>query len=187
VACLTAHGSVSAAKVVFRFGGFFFSGGVMGRSAVAGLEASPQVHAEAADTPRSSHRVSISESAMLYVMRDASGEISSLHRTPVVGAQVLPPDHPEVRAFVLMGEEEQQFASLDASFLRVLEDVIDALLRRNVLCITDLPSEAQHKLFDRKHFRENARTHALDLFASYQQPREEGAVASAEESGTVQI
>jgi hypothetical protein len=124
---------------------------------------------------------------MLYVMRDASGEISSLHRTPVVGAQVLPPDHPEVRAFVLMGEEEQQFATLDASFLRVLEDVIDALIRRNVLCITDLPSEAQHKLFDRKHFRESARSHALDLFASYQQTRMDDLPMPAEEHGTVQL
>ncbi len=124
---------------------------------------------------------------MLYVMRDASGEISSLHRTPVVGAQVLPPDHPEVREFVRMGEEEQQFATLDASFLRVLEDVIDALIRRNVLCITDLPSEAQHKLFDRKHFRENARGHALDLFASYQQSRLGDLSVSAEGQGTLHI
>lgn len=101
---------------------------------------------------------------MFYVLRDATGQISSLHRDPVVGAQTLPEDHPEVRQFMGLDSEQQQFASLDASFLRVLEDLIDALIRRNVLCITDLPMEAQLKLFDRKHFREGAGSHALNLF-----------------------
>ena len=73
------------------------------------------------------------------------------------------------------GAESQQFASLDAGFLRVLEDLIDALIRRNVLCITDLPMEAQLKLFDRKHFREGVQSHSLDL---YQQPGAQGRVES---------
>jgi hypothetical protein len=101
---------------------------------------------------------------MFYVLRDAAGQICSLHRDPVVGAQTLPEDHHEVRQFFGIDSEDQRFAALDASFLRVLEDVIDVLIRRNVLCITDLPMEAQLKLFDRKHFRESAQTHALDLF-----------------------
>ena len=100
---------------------------------------------------------------MYYVLRDATGQISSLHRDPVVGAQVLPADHPEVRRFMGEGGESRQFASLDAGFLRVLEDLIDALIRRNVLCITDLPMEAQLKLFDRKHLREG-QTHSLELY-----------------------
>ena len=51
------------------------------------------------------------------------------------------------------------------NLVRVLEDLIDALLRRNVLRITDLPLEAQVKLFERKHFRENMQGSALNLFA----------------------
>lgn len=101
---------------------------------------------------------------MYYVLRDTNGQISSLHRDPVVGAQTLPADHPEVRQFMGVDAEHVQFATLDASFLRVLEDLIDALIRRNVLCITDLPMEAQLKLFDRKHFREGVNAHSLDLF-----------------------
>lgn len=101
---------------------------------------------------------------MFYVLRDATGQISSLHRDPVVGAQTLAADHPEVRVFLGLDSDHQQFATLDASFLRVLEDLIDALIRRNVLCITDLPMEAQLKLFDRKHYREGMQHHALDLF-----------------------
>lgn len=101
---------------------------------------------------------------MFYVLRNAAGHISSLHHDPVVGAQTLPADHPEVRVFMGLDEEQQQFAHMDAGLVRVLEDLIDALIRRNVLCITDLPMDAQLKLFDRKHFREGAQTHSLDLY-----------------------
>jgi hypothetical protein len=111
---------------------------------------------------------------MYYVLRDATGQISSLHREPVVGAQVLPADHPDVRNFMGEGSETRQFASLDASFLRVLEDLIDALIRRNVLCITDLPMEAQLKLFDRKHLREGGGD-SLDLY----DPNQDGSVAES--------
>lgn len=117
---------------------------------------------------------------MFYVLRDAAGQISSLHRDPVVGAQTLPSDHPEVRRFLGLDAGEQQFATLDASFLRVLEDLIDALIRRNVLCITDLPMEAQLKLFDRKHFRESGQAHSLDLYNPGQARPEESNVVIAE-------
>lgn len=101
---------------------------------------------------------------MLYVLRDASGEILSLHRSPVAGAHSIAPDHPDVAAFLGRSPDEQQFASLDAGLVRVVEDLIDVLIRRNVLCVTDLPPEAQAKLFDRKHFREGMQSHSLKLF-----------------------
>ena len=101
---------------------------------------------------------------MFHVLRDTSGQISSLHRDPVSGSQALDADHPEVVSFLSTMSGPQRFADLDASLVRVVEDLIDALIRRNVLCITDLPVEAQHKLFDRKHFREGLQSHALDLF-----------------------
>lgn len=101
---------------------------------------------------------------MLYVLRDAAGEILSLHRTSVAGAHSIAADHPEVAAFLGRSPDQQQFASMDAHLVRVLEDLIDVLIRRNVLNITDLPPEAQAKLFDRKHFREGMQAHSLKLF-----------------------
>lgn len=100
---------------------------------------------------------------MRYAIRDPQGTIVSLHREPVPGAEPLPVQHPEVQAF-LGNEGERSFAQMDASLVRVLEDLIDALIRRNVLRITDLPTEAQAKLFDRKHFREGVQAHALSLY-----------------------
>src|SRR3989344_4819972 len=91
---------------------------------------------------------------MHYVVRDPNGSVISLHREPVDGAELLPSNHPDVQAF--LGQQGgRSFAEMDANLVRVLEDLIDALLRRNVLRITDLPLEAQVKLFERKQFREN--------------------------------
>ena len=47
--------------------------------------------------------------------------------------------------------------------MRVIEDVIDTLITRNIVNITDLPGEAQAKLFARKSFRERASRNSLSL------------------------
>lgn len=104
---------------------------------------------------------------MRYAIRDPQGTIVSLHREPVPGAEAVPVQHPEVQAF-LGTEGERSFAQMDANLVRVLEDLIDALIRRNVLRITDLPLEAQAKLFDRKHVREGMQAHALSLYGGGQ-------------------
>lgn len=103
---------------------------------------------------------------MRYVLRDAAGKIVSLHLEPVPGAEPLPRDHPEVKAFLALDDDEKSFAGLDANLVRVLEDLIDVLIERNVLRITDLPAEAQQKLFDRKHFRSRVQKKSLQLFGS---------------------
>jgi hypothetical protein len=99
---------------------------------------------------------------MPYVIRDDHGHLASLHRdAPAEGAEFLSDDHAEVQAFVGAGGD---FQRLDADFVRVLEDVIDALIARHVITITDLPTEAQTKLFSRKSYRERRGTQALTLF-----------------------
>jgi hypothetical protein len=103
---------------------------------------------------------------MYHVVRDPNGSVISLHREPVAGSESLPSNHPEVLAF-LGQEDSRSFAEMDANLVRVLEDLIDALLKRNILRITDLPVEAQAKLFERKHFRENMQGNALKLFGDH--------------------
>lgn len=106
---------------------------------------------------------------MPYVLRDPNGVIASLHRHPPGGdvGEFLPDDHPDVQGFV--GHAE--FARLDADFVRVLEDVIDTLIARHLIAITDLPAEAQAKLFSRKSFREHRSGHALNLFGDAGPPK----------------
>lgn len=122
---------------------------------------------------------------MPYVLRTPDGQIDSLHRDARAGAQWLPPEHPELRRFLgaaapapapspvparpageadASDDAEAGFASLDAGLIRVVEDLVDVLVARNVINITDLPPEAQHKLFARKNFRERFQRNALQLF-----------------------
>jgi hypothetical protein len=104
---------------------------------------------------------------MPYVRRNASdGRIESLHRDASEDAfELLAPDHPEVRAFVgLADAAAKDFNRLDAEFVRVIEDLIDTLISRNVIAITDLPEQAQAKLCARKTFRERSGRNALQLF-----------------------
>ncbi|WP_298835397.1 hypothetical protein [uncultured Piscinibacter sp.] len=102
---------------------------------------------------------------MPFVRRNAEGRIESLHRSGSDGGEFLPDAHPEVQAFVGNDSDAREdFSRLDADFVRVLEDVIDTLIVKNVLNITDLPEQAQAKLFARKSFRERVSKSSLRLF-----------------------
>lgn len=114
---------------------------------------------------RSRHTVGIVR-RMPYVRRNPSGLIESLHRGAVDAPEFLADDHAEVQAFVGNAGREppQAFDRLDADFVRVIEDLIDTLIVKNLINITDLPEQAQAKLFARKSFRERVSKSSLQLF-----------------------
>ncbi len=101
---------------------------------------------------------------MPHVLRNPHGQIDSVHREAVPGSEWLPPEHPALLEVVGAPVAPEGFANLDAGLIRVLEDLVDVLVARNVINITDLPGEAQHKLFARKNFRERFQRNALQLF-----------------------
>ena len=99
---------------------------------------------------------------MLYVRRNPDGTIESLHRENPGGGGVFQAEtDPEVQAFV---GRPSEFSRLDAEFVRVLEDVIDTLIIKNVINLTELPEQAQAKLLARKSFRERSLKSSLRLF-----------------------
>lgn len=99
---------------------------------------------------------------MPYVRRSAEGVIVALLNEPAADAQeFLPGAHPDVAAFV-GADLSSGFNGLDSSFIRVMEDLIDVLIEKNVLRLTDLPPEAQKKLLARKDLRRRLKG-ALDL------------------------
>ncbi|MBY4599160.1 hypothetical protein [Ottowia caeni] len=57
---------------------------------------------------------------------------------------------------------EHELSALDADFVRVLEDLLDALLAKGTLLVTDLPPHALEKLQARKQARQRLKN-ALDL------------------------
>jgi hypothetical protein len=101
---------------------------------------------------------------MLFAKRNAEGRIDSLHRDQVHGSEPMLSDHPEVLAFLgVESSEKYQFSSMDARLVRVLEDLVDTLIERNVIRLTDLPEDAQQKLLERKRFRDRSYRDALRL------------------------
>ena len=90
---------------------------------------------------------------MPFVRRDAQGALVSLHRhADDASAEWLAHDDAQVIAF--LGQSPAAgFDQLDADFIRVLEDLIDALIRQRVININDLPPAAQRKLYSRKDHR----------------------------------
>ncbi|MBP6902328.1 MAG: hypothetical protein KBC73_19730 [Burkholderiaceae bacterium] len=96
---------------------------------------------------------------MPYVQRDAQHRIVRLSREAEDGAaEFLPGDDAEVQAFLGDGPAagpQRDFRALDADFVRVLEDVVDVLIGRHIIAITDLPPEARAKLMSRKSYRES--------------------------------
>jgi len=125
----------------------------------------PRAAAYFSATRRHAHYIA----GMPYVRRNAQGEVVSLHRHAEAGtSEYLPDEHADVRTFMggvaSPSSGSEGFARLDADFVRVLEDVIDTLVAKNLINITDLPPEAQAKLFSRKSFRERSTQHSLRLF-----------------------
>ena len=96
---------------------------------------------------------------MLYVERDDNGNIIGLHRSPDPKAdeQKSIMDE-EILAFLNKNVDTDPWVQLlslsDIGIIRILEDLIDLLIRKNVILFTDLPEEAQSKIRERKKVRE---------------------------------
>jgi hypothetical protein len=96
---------------------------------------------------------------MLYIERDNSGKIISLHNKPEAGAneQKSKVDE-EILEFLNRNVDTDprvQLLSLsDIGIIRILEDLINLLVRKNIILFTELPEEAQEKIRNRKRLRE---------------------------------
>ncbi len=99
---------------------------------------------------------------MLNVTRSPDGAIQSVTRQTQPGGESMAPDHPELQAFLGTPAPAPGFSESDAEFVRVLEDLIDTLILKNVIRHTDLPPAAQQKLLLRKGLR-NRMQGALNL------------------------
>lgn len=96
---------------------------------------------------------------MPFAQRDNLGRIIALFGEPQVDAdEEIEASHEEVLAFLLSGNQGQTEAknclsNTDDEMIRVVEDVIDLLIKKNLILLTDLPPAAQQKLVLRKRLR----------------------------------
>ena len=97
---------------------------------------------------------------MPFVKRDATGAVAALFRERADDAtEYLTPDHPAVRLFATVASVEPtvrvQLLDSDLEMIRVYEDLIDVLMEKRLVLLTDLPNAAQGKLLRHKRLRDS--------------------------------
>jgi hypothetical protein len=97
---------------------------------------------------------------MLYVERNQTGKIIAVRRdADRPGMEFKSSVDVEILEFLGYGEKDdsvyQILSAMDAGVVRVLEDLVDLLVRKNIIMFTEFPEEAQRKLSIRRQIREN--------------------------------
>lgn len=89
---------------------------------------------------------------MPYVKRNAAGEVVGLLYYAEDGAgEEISLNDPEIQAF--FARARQQLSHSDTETIRVIEDLVDVLIEKKLLLLTDLPQAAQKKLMERQRMR----------------------------------
>jgi len=101
---------------------------------------------------------------MPYIKRDEQGNISAVSETVSDGFdELLEEESVELEAFLNQWQTgRNNLNETDLGFVRVLEDVIELLISKNLICFTDLPEAARTKMQQRQRLRE-VLTNRLDL------------------------
>ncbi len=96
---------------------------------------------------------------MLYARRHADGHIEAVFKAKPRGpSEAVAADHPDLAAF-LAGDGKssagKSWTSDDMAMVRVVEDLIDVLIQKNLIALTDFPLSAQRKLMSRHGKRDD--------------------------------
>lgn len=100
----------------------------------------------------------------MYIKRNKAGEIEQLSRLATADCQErIDVDDPELDAFLGRSEDESgaKLAQSDLGLIRVIEDLVDVLIERNLISFTDLPEPARDKLMTRQTLRQQRNSVSL--------------------------
>lgn len=105
---------------------------------------------------------------MPYIIRNQTAEIIALVRdAPYDDAEFLSADHPDVKAFICEDGDRgahRALAESDLNLARVIEDVIQLLVRKNTIMFTELPPAVQLKLLNREKLRSSLQENAQNYW-----------------------
>jgi hypothetical protein len=96
---------------------------------------------------------------MPYVMRDEAGRIKAISAAAMeqAGWEHMDASSREYLEFLELAIAEQdKFRESDIHLARVLEDLIELLVEREIIRFTDFPAAAQKRLLDRQLLRKQA-------------------------------
>ncbi|HAF01440.1 MAG TPA: hypothetical protein DCO68_03360 [Methylophilaceae bacterium] len=95
---------------------------------------------------------------MAYVLKNEQGEIVAASTNESLGdgwQQIEPNDKAYLAFLEAQLNSHSAFRESDIQLARVLEDLINILIERNLVQFTDFPSAAQKRLNDRQSMRRN--------------------------------
>ncbi|UTW13938.1 hypothetical protein [Marinobacterium rhizophilum] len=91
---------------------------------------------------------------MLYAIRNPEGRIIGLTESARPGLQAVDVKNREVLEFLSINDEdfsaEEFLDQSDVGTVRIIEDMIDVLIAKNLILFTDFPLASQKKLLSRK-------------------------------------
>lgn len=92
---------------------------------------------------------------MVYIKKDKSGQIIAIYEQGSQQDEQLDMDHPDVIEFLNRCGKDERYKLMQSDFqlIRVLEDLIDVLISKNVITITDFPQPVIDKLLARQSIR----------------------------------
>ena len=82
---------------------------------------------------------------MPYIKRDAAGQIEAVSQTALDGFEEIDDNHAELIDFA-SALSDNRLANTDLGFVRVVEDLIELLIKKNFILFTELPEPAQVKI-----------------------------------------
>lgn len=95
---------------------------------------------------------------MFYVKRAKNHDIVAIFTKPNREAkEVVPEDHPDILAFLAPKDPHKILRHLEATdleMIRIIEDLVEILIEKNLITLLDFPQFAQHKILSRKKIRE---------------------------------
>lgn len=101
---------------------------------------------------------------MPYIKRDNDNNIVAVSEQAMPGFEAVAPGDEELAQFLTTLNPQSALDQTDLGFIRVVEDVIELLIAKQVILFTELPKEAQEKMLLRQRLREGG-DQALDLLS----------------------
>lgn len=104
---------------------------------------------------------------MPYVHKDADGKIMAVYEDFIEGTEEVVSDDPALVAFITKNIPGaglvDEWVQSDLALSRVVEDLVDVMIEKNLIMFTDLPEGAQQKLMERRGLRKEF-TYVENLF-----------------------
>ncbi len=95
---------------------------------------------------------------MPYISRNEKGKIVTLHKSSTDDGQWVDKSDPEFLEFLKnleKGQARNALTSTDQEMVRVVEDLIDLLMKKQIFIFTELPNAVQLKLNERRQLRKD--------------------------------